>query len=101
MGYLQNAFKKVALTGVLATTLVAGTGQSAFAQGAQAGPPPQPDAQTEQVRVPVKPWANDPNYVRLVDSYERQLDAREKQYKAQERAQFAAINGNYQVQQAN
>lgn len=101
MGYLVNAFKKATLTAALATTLVAGAGQSAFAQSAQAGPPPQPDAQSEQVRVPSKPWANDPTYRRQVEAYEKQMEARERQYKAQEKAQFAQLNGNYQIQQAN
>jgi hypothetical protein len=103
MGYLREQFKKATLSLALATTLVTGLGtQSAFAQ--QAGPPPQPSnngAPTEQVTVPVKPWANDPNYIRQVQSYERQEEARMKAYKAQERAQFTNLDANYQAQQAN
>jgi hypothetical protein len=105
MGAACDAFsrvcKKAVLSTVLATSLLAG-GQSAFAQ--QAGPPPQPSngaiTQTDP-QTPVKPWENDPNYVRQVQAYEAQEAARIKGYRAQQHAQEVQIESNYQIQQAN
>ena len=101
MGALKNAFKKATLTAVLATTLVAGS-QSAFAQ--QAGAPPQPrdgGQQTEQVSVPVKPWSNDANYIRLVNAYEHGEAARERIYRANEQGTHRIVDAQYQIQEAN
>lgn len=101
MGALKNAFNKVVLGSVLTASLVAGTGQSAFAQGATAGPPPGPTTTMTQVDVQQQAWRNDPYYVRIMNSYDRQLNAREKQYHAQENAQNRIENANFQIQESN
>lgn len=111
MGALKNAFKKATLTAALATSLAVGTTGSAFAQtgNAHAGPPPGPDQQTTQTynapstqpTVPVKPWENDPNYVRLVKAYDHQLSARERIYQAQLQGNQKISDANFQIAEAN
>jgi hypothetical protein len=93
MSFLRKAF----LSAALATTLVAG-GEQAFAQGRYDADYQNGQTQTYRQQ---KPWANDENYRRQLDSYITQKQLREEAYDRQIATQLRAVENNKRVTMTN